>query len=305
MSVDFYRDDFIKYKKIAPKYTIELVGGRKKKRYHLVNSNELEPADVKNYSLGYELHNNKNNGFFLPTFPKYKPELIGEHGQRLILSLIGISGSGKSHLCSKLAKQWIKANSACPSLDEEHEGGGIIVITPKPDNKELNKLNPRYINIIDYEKQNYNFIDDETRVRFYDEKGGTDFKNALLIIDDLESVAGKDKKHTEVIMNNIINDIIVPCLNSGRHENCSLIYIRHSSDITTKFYRQVLSESDYVGLFFSHGDIHRNRYIMKNHLLYNDKFVKQIIKMCPRYCLFHKRNPPYCIMESDVIKAEV
>ena len=297
MSTEIFRDDFVKYKNVKSLMSVDLRGGRKNKRFHILSTDDLEKSDIDKYSLGCEITDLKPTGFFVPVFPKFDPELTGEHGQRTIISLIGPSGCGKSTLASRLAKQWAKAN-------KNNEGGQVIIISPRTDNKELRGMKPQIINCVDREKIQKNFIDDETRVRFLNDDGSCDFENSLLIVDDIEGIVAQNKKELDTIHRNIISDIIVPCLIHGRHSNCSLIYVKHQSDLNSPFSRLVQSESHYVGLFPRLGDHRKITYMMKNHLLLPPPYIKRVLSINPYYALFSVRFPGYTVCERQLIKPQ-
>lgn len=295
MSTNIFRSDFTAYKNVPVLESIELRGGKKTKKYDIVEVSELTVSDIDKYSLGSELTEIKSPGYLLPVFPKYNKELTGEHGQRMIVSLIGPSGSGKSTLAARLAKQWKRAN-------KDNEEGNIILLTPHNDNADLKALKPTVINCTDKEKLYKNFVDDETRIRFLDDNGKSEFASCLLICDDIEGISGMNKKDTQTILFNILNDIIQPCLVHGRHLGVSLIFIKHQTDLNTPFTRLMQTESHYVGLFPKKGNHQKISYIMKNHMLLNPKYIKRILDLNPFYFLHSMRFPGYTICERQIIK---
>lgn len=297
MQCEIFRDDFVKYKKLKPLETLELRGGKKTKKFHIVDVSDgsITKEEIDDYSLGDELIDIKSTGYLLPTFPKWSKDKIGEHGERLIITLTGQSGSGKSTLAAHLAKQWKKANS-------DSADGQIILISPKPDCKELNKLKPYIINCVDHDKIHKNFIDDDTRVRYLNSDGSTEFSNSLVILDDIEGIVARNKKESVLAFNNIVADIINPIIVHGRHENCSLIYVKHNTDLNTPFSRLMNQESEWVGLFPRRGDHPRISAMMKNHLLLSPAYINRILKINPWYILHHKRFPGYTLCEHALVK---
>lgn len=296
MQTEIFRDDFIKYKKLKPLETVELRGGKKTKVFHIVDLSEdkVTATEVDDYSLGSELIDIKKPGYLLPTYPKWDKSKFGENGERLVISLVGQSGSGKSTLAARLAKQWARANAK--SAD-----GKIILISPKTDCKELNALKPYMINCVDHGKIHRNFIDDDSRIRFLNPDGSSDFDNSLVILDDIEGIVGRNKKETVLAFQNIINDIINPMIVHGRHNNCSLIYVKHSTEINTPFSRLMNQESEWVGFFPRKGDHPRIHNMMKNHLLLPVNYIQKILKMNPWYVLHHKRFPGYTICDHSLL----
>lgn len=299
MSQEFFSDRFVKYKKVDPILSVSLCGGKKEKKFHVVNTDKLTEDDVNNYSLGSDIESIKNPGYFLPEFPVYNPNKIGDSGQRLIVTLTGKSGSGKTTLCTRLAKNWLKANKKCPHKK-------IILITPKLDCDDLLALNPCVVNVIERDKIITNLINDDTRLRYTGAESGVpwennySFVNALVIIDDMEGISTDDEKLDKKIVNNICGEIIRPILTKGRHDNCSLLFIKHNSTLMNDFYRLVNEESDYVAIFPRISNRQRIIYIMKKHFMLPDKHIKHVLSTNPWYILQHMAFPSYTICERSI-----
>ena len=161
----------------------------------------IKSDKMKDKSICFSLENDSINHSIEKVEVK-KPQMIQVvpdiTAERTCLFVAGMSGSGKSYWTSKYVTEYKK----------RFKNNKIYLISPITDDKSINGLNPIRIN-----PKSQQFIDDPPSVE--------DFKDSLLICDDIEAY---DKKIVASIMS-IINSI----LTTGRHFRGSIIFLAHQA----------------------------------------------------------------------------
>jgi len=129
--------------------------------------------------------------------------------ERQCLYVCGQSGSGKSHFTTEYVKQYKKMY---PKRD-------IFVISSIEEDSSIDSLKPKRINVLHPE-----FM--------HDEFTSEDFKDSLVIFDDIDVFPTKVREKVMEIVNNLL---IV-----GRHFNASLIMTTHNptNGAEKKYYSQ-------------------------------------------------------------------
>lgn len=287
-----FNNDFSRYKGVSPVLSVINKGGKKDKVFDFISTSDVTEKEIDNYSLGRQLHLSKGN--FYPYFRRFDNSMVGQHGYMFCCLLIGEHGSGKTTLCSKLAKIWRKQN--------KRSGGSIVLISTQNDEC-MNKLNPIRINCTHPDKVAENFLNEETIVRFVNpETDESEFKNCLLIVDDLEGIQANSDKEKKKILGSIYNNIIHPCLYTGRHHNCSIILIRHNLNLSKPEERAILNEADFLGLFPFKSAPQRIRYLLERYCCLPKNYVDSVMRLNSRYILHHNRYPSVTIAEHDVLQ---
>ena len=156
---------------------------KKKKTIHVSESTE----DVRN---PFEIIEAKGNEF-IQVAPSLKDE-------RSMIYVVGMSGSGKSYWTTQYVKEYLKKNKK----------NKVHLISPISDDKNINSLKPNRIN-----PNTQAFLDDPPEC--------IDFKDSILICDDIEAY---DKRTTSRVMN-LVNSIAT----TGRHHNVSLMMFCHTA----------------------------------------------------------------------------
>ena len=156
---------------------------KKEKPIHVSESTE----DVRNPFETIEAKGNE----FIQLAPSSKDE-------RSMIYVVGMSGSGKSYWTTQYVKEYLKKNKK----------NKVHLISPILDDKNINSLKPNRIN-----PNTQAFLDDPPI--------SEDFKNSILICDDIEAY---DKK-TLVRVMTLVNSIAT----TGRHHGCSLMFLAHTA----------------------------------------------------------------------------
>ena len=115
-----------------------------------------------------------------------------------MIYVVGMSGSGKSYWTTQYVKEYLKKNKK----------NKVHLISPISDDKNINSLKPNRIN-----PNTQAFLDDPPECE--------DFKDSILICDDIEAY---NKKTTTRVMNHV-NSIAT----TGRHYNVSLMMLCHTA----------------------------------------------------------------------------
>ena len=189
--------------------------------------------------------------------------------ERVCLFVAGMSGSGKSFWTSKYVAEYKK----------RFKKNKIYVISPITDDKSINGLNPIRIN-----PKSDNFIEDKPTVE--------DFKDSLLICDDIEAY---DKKTVISIMS-LINSI----LTTGRHYRSSIIFLAHQAT-NGNMTRLLLSECHSITLFPAVMTGKSCRYLLDQYLGLTKEQIKKIKNVNSRAITIVKSYPMLLISESEII----
>jgi hypothetical protein len=201
-----------------------------------------------------------------PQMLQLVPDMSSE---RVCLFVAGMSGSGKSYWTSKYVTEYKK----------RFKNNKIYLISPITDDKSINGLNPIRIN-----PKSQQFIDDPPTVE--------DFKDSLLICDDIEAY---DKKIVASIMS-IINSI----LTTGRHYKSSIVFLAHQAT-NGNMTRLLLSECHSITLFTATMTGKSSKYLLDQYLGLSKEQIKKIKNVKSRAITIVRSYPMLLISESEII----
>jgi hypothetical protein len=188
--------------------------------------------------------------------------------ERQCIYICGQSGSGKSYFTSQYVKQYKKAY---PKND-------IFVISSIAEDKSIDILKPIRINVL-----HEDFLNDEFT--------SGDFKNSLVIADDVDVFPTKNRKKVMSIVNNIL---VV-----GRHSNVSMCFTTHNptNGAETKL---LLSEAHVITIFARTTGNRALKYLFDQYLGQDKKQIDKIKKMKSRAVSIIRGYPMVIIGEKDV-----
>lgn len=196
-------------------------------------------------------------------------EMKGLH-ERFTALITGPSGSGKSTIASKMAKQYKKMNPSNP----------IILISPKEEDKVLDRLNPIRIGIRDNNFFGEDAIDLD------------ELENSLLILDDCEALC-RDKQ-----MLNAVNALRDQVLTLGRSKKISCIVILHET--TNRGQTKIpIIESAHVCIFPQAPSYQVTR-LLRDYMNVDKKGRKMLKEMPSRTITLHKFIPMLYITKDEV-----
>jgi hypothetical protein len=155
----------------------------------------------------------------------------------------------------------------------------VHLISPITDDKNINSLNPNRIN-----PNTQAFLDDPPVCE--------DFKDSLLILDDVEAY---DKKTLNRVMT-LVNSI--NC--TGRHANVSLIFLAHTAT-NGHMSKILLSECHAIVLFPANFSGRASKYLLDNYLGFNKKQIEKIKHVNSRAVAIVKSYPMVIVTERQII----
>jgi hypothetical protein len=191
--------------------------------------------------------------------------------ERQCIYICGQSGSGKSYFTTNYVKQYKK-------LFPKNE---VFVISSIDEDKSIDSLNPKRINVL-----HEDFL--------YDEFTSKDFKDSLVIFDDIDVFPTKIKKKVMTIVNNIL--VI------GRHSNCSICFTTHNptNGAETKL---LLSEAHIITVFAKTTGNRALKYLLDNYLGLDQKQINKIKKMNSRAVSIIRGYPMVILGEKEAFLA--
>jgi len=163
------------------------------------------------------------------------------------------------------------------SFNFESVGKQIAVIL---DDENINFLKPTRLN-----PESHSFVEDPPEVE--------DFKNYLLICDDIEAYSNKK---TVLRIMNLINSI----LTTGRHFNISLLFLVHNAT-QGNMTKLLLLESQGLILFPSNMTGKSSKYLLDTYLGLDKEQIIKVKKMKSRAITILKTYPMCLISENEII----
>jgi hypothetical protein len=176
-----------------------------------------------------------------------------------MIYVVGMSGSGKSYWTTQYVKEYLKKNKKKK----------VHLISPILDDKNINSLKPNRIN-------------PNSMAFMYDPPECIDFKDSILICDDVEAY---DKK-TMVRVMNLVNSIAT----TGRHHNCSLMFLCHTAT-NGAMSKLLLNECQAIILFPANMTGKSSKYLLDIFFGLNKDQIKRVSNGRP------KRKVHYAIIQ--------
>ena len=215
-----------------------------------------DPGSVKSGGVSFTCDINET----LQLVPNIKAE-------RQCLYICGQSGSGKSHFTTSYVKQYKKM---FPKRN-------IFVISSIEEDSSIDSLKPKRINVLHPE-----FM--------YDAFTSEDFKDSLVIFDDVDVFPTKIRKKVMEIVNNI--------LQIGRHFNVSICFTTHSptNGAETKI---LLAEANVITVFAQTTGSRALKYLLDNYLGMDKKQIDKLKKMKSRAISVIRGYPMVVLAEKE------
>lgn len=190
--------------------------------------------------------------------------------ERQCVYICGQSGSGKSYFTTNYVKQYKKS----------YPKRNIYVISSIEQDSSIDSLKPNRINVL-----HPDFMDEEFTAQ--------DFKDSLVIFDDVDVFPTKIRKKVLSIVNNI--------LQIGRHFNVSVCFTTHNATngAETKI---LLSEAHVIVVFPKTTGNRALKYLLDSYLGLDKKQIDKIKKMKSR-AVSIIRGYPMVILGNEAIVA--
>lgn len=190
--------------------------------------------------------------------------------ERICLYIVGASGSGKSYWTTEFVKEFKKTN----------KNKKIYLISPITDDKNINSLKAIRLN-----PEGDTFIQEPPECE--------DFKDSLLICDDIEAYSNKK---TILRIMNLINSI----LTVGRHHNVSLLFIVHNAT-QGNMTKLLLLECQGIVMFPQNMTGRSAKYLLDQYLGLDKEQIKKIKQMKSRAITVMKTYPMIIVSENEIL----
>ena len=204
-----------------------------------------------------EIHLNTNQHFQIA---------INKETERMIGYICGGSGGGKSYFCKKYIEEYHRAYPSRP----------IYIISALTEDPTLDSLK-----CIQRIKLTPEFIEDDLTAK--------DFQDALLLLDDTDTISNKK-------MRNKVNQLRDDILSTGRHFNTSILVTTHTpaNGFETKL---ILNEAHFVSICPSALGGRAKSYLLETYLGLDKKQIRKLKNIDSRVITFIKGHPMVVIGE--------
>lgn len=195
--------------------------------------------------------------------------LIPDHTkERDIIYITGASGSGKTTFTANYIKEYKKT----------YKKNEIYVFSALKEDEKLDSLGIKRI------KVDKNLIEDPLTI--------DDFKNSLVIFDDIDVIG--DKKLREAVYK-ILNAI----LETGRHSKTSCVNTNHLPTAKNET-RRVLNEAHMIVYFPHSGSVRGINYLLTDYVGLTKEDIQIIKGMKSRWCCIFKNYPQIAMTERQL-----
>jgi len=188
--------------------------------------------------------------------------------ERDILYITGASGSGKTTFTAGYIKEYKKT----------YKKNEIYVFSALKEDETLDKLGIQRV------KVGNNLIEDPLTI--------DDFKNSLVIFDDIDVIS--DKKVREAVYK-ILNSI----LETGRHTKTSCINTNHLPTAKNET-RRILNEAHAIVYFPHSGSVRGINYLLTDYVGLTKEDIQVIKGMKSRWCCIFKNYPQIAMTERQL-----
>lgn len=195
-------------------------------------------------------------------------QMPDKNTERQILYITGASGSGKSTYCANYIMEYKKI---FPKND-------IYVFSALKDDESLDKVEPKRVKIDE------RLISDPLFVE--------DFKNSLVVFDDIDVIS--DKNHRKAVYN-LLNAI----LETGRHFRVSCLITNHLPTAREET-RRVLNECHSITYFPHSGNKSTLNRLLTEIIGLDKEDVSKIKKLKTRWATIFKNYPQIAMSEKDM-----
>ena len=207
--------------------------------------------------------------------PEYEIELsnnqhfqiaINKETERQIGYICGGSGGGKSYFCKKYIEEYHKTYPSRP----------IYVLSALTEDPTLDSLK-----CIERIKLTPEFLDDDLTAK--------DFENALLLLDDTDTISNRKMR---LKVNQLRDDI----LSTGRHFNTSILVTTHTpaNGFETKL---ILNEAHFVSICPAALGGRAKSYLLETYLGLDKKQIRKLKNIDSRVITFIKGHPQVVLAE--------
>ena len=189
---------------------------------------------------------------------------------RIVLYIIGMSGSGKSYWSANYIKEYQKKNP----------NNKVFIISPIYDDESINSIK----NLERINPNSENYIESPPPLSY--------FQHGLIICDDIEAYGKKTLNRVMALINAV--------LTTGRHLNISLLFLSHTAT-NGNMSKIILTESHGLIIFPQNMSGKSSRYLLDNYYGLNKHQIEKVKKLPSRTVIIFRSYPTLIISESLVI----
>lgn len=229
-------------------------------------NNKIISVDTKN-------DDEETAGYFnkLDLPAKYKgafQQVINEDLERFVGYITGPSGSGKSTYVKNLVLELKKVNKKIE----------VYIFSAITDDPSLEEIKPNRI------KLDNTLVTDPIKV--------SDFKNSLVIFDDIDVISDKPIRLA-------VYSLLDQILEIGRHDKINCLVTNHLPT-SGKETRRILNECHFV-VYFPHSGSKRGlKYLLEDYIGLDKNDIKKIKNLKSRWCMIYKNFPQIALCEKNI-----
>ena len=225
----------------------------KDKMVYLANESETirNPFDTIETKKGEKVHLN------VPT------------NNRMVLYVVGMSGSGKSYWSTQFVKEYKKKNK-----DKK-----VFIISPITDDENINSIK----NLERINPHSENYVKQPPPLNY--------FKDGLIICDDIEAYSKKTLTSVMALINAV--------LTTGRHHNISLLFLAHTAT-NGAMSKIILNEAHGLVIFPANMSGKSSKYLLDTYYGLNKHQIEKVKKMPSRTVIIFRSYPTLIISENQI-----
>ena len=189
---------------------------------------------------------------------------------RIVLYIVGMSGSGKSYWSTSYIKEYQKKN----------KDNKVFIISPIYDDESINSIK----NLERINPNSQNFMNEPPPLSY--------FKDGLIICDDIEAYGKKTLNRVMSLINAV--------LTTGRHMNISLLFLSHTAT-NGAMSKIILTEAHGLVLFPANMSGKSSKYLLDNYYGLNKHQIEKVKKLPSRTVIIYRSYPTLIISENMIV----
>jgi len=189
---------------------------------------------------------------------------------RVVLYVVGMSGSGKSYWSANYIKEYQKKNKA----------NKVFIISPITDDESINSIK----NLERINPNSVNFMNEPPPLSY--------FQDGLIICDDIEAYGKKTLNRVMALINAV--------LTTGRHMNISLLFLSHTAT-NGAMSKIILTEAHGLIIFPQNMSGKASRYLLDNYYGLNKHQIEKVKKLPSRTVIIFRSYPTLIISENIIV----
>ena len=190
---------------------------------------------------------------------------------RIVLYVVGMSGSGKSYWSANYIKEYQKKKT---------KDSKVFIISPIYDDESINSIK----NLERINPNSENFMNEPPPLSY--------FQDGLIICDDIEAYS----KKTVTRLMSLINAI----LTTGRHMSISILILSHTAT-NGSMSKIILTEAHALVLFVQNMSGKSSKYLLDNYYGLNKHQIEKVKQLPSRTVIIYRSYPTLIISENMIV----